>query len=138
MKKVIGLVLVICMCTMLYPQSVDIMASEMQQQEEFNKEEIFNAKDVRRQEEIDRIFWEMNQDVLEKANLEYLDTCGMSSRSEERNETDDYFKKEKMEEWEAQLEALGVHKINSDNPGDMEMLAELFQSAEQINPLSDP
>ncbi len=138
MKKVIGLVLVICMCTMLYPQSVNIMASEMQQQEEFNKEEIFNAKDVRRQEEIDRIFWEMNQDVLEKANLEYLDTCGMSSRSEERNETDDYFKKEKMEEWEAQLEALGVHKINPDNPGDMEMLAELFQSAEQINPLSDP
>ena len=56
----------------------------------------------------------------------------MSSRSEERNETDDYFKKEKMEEWEAQLEALGVHKINPDNPGDMEMLAELFQNNNDI------
>lgn len=133
MKKVISLILMACICVMLYPQTKNVMATEMQ-----NQEELLTEEKLQRQEEIDKIFQEMNQDILKKLTSEYLDSVDIDNILDQENEITDDSKKEKSADWDAQLEALGVHKLDPDNPHDMEMLAELFQSTELLNPLSDP
>ena len=129
MRKSIFLLLVLCLLCIEIPCVV-------------NAEEISKRENDLKEEEIDLIFEEMNEVLVEKAHAEYLASKNAehSSGLMEINSTENQLNK-RQDVLETALSKLGVHKLDPNDKEDMAILVELSNVKNQkdgVVTLSDP
>lgn len=93
-----------------------------------------------KQEEIERIFREINQISLRKAHSKYLESLDLYQYSEQIKENEKLLE-ERENELISSLANLNVRKIDPNNKNDVAILSELSKASiesDHINPLSSP
>lgn len=85
------------------------------------KSNSMNATEIRKQEQIDTLFTEINSQISSEKNIQYLKSMGIDVNMDENVDI-----KSDISQIELQLSKLGVKKIDPNNPSDMLLLKELL------------